>query len=187
MSIPKGKFLKISHDYQIHYHDEGQGEPVVFLHGSGQGASGYSNFKKNSAYFKDHNYRALMPDLLGFGLSSKPDDIQYSMELHLDTLKDFIDGLELKKISLVGNSLGGAVALHFALRFPECVEKLILLAPGGIEHKEAYMKMPGIRQVYKIVQGTESITKDDLREMLELQLYDRRISKASSFSNPPKA
>ena len=170
--LPKGKFLEIKKNLKIHYHEEGEGLPVIFLHGSGQGASGYSNFKGNASYFAKQKYRALMPDLLGFGYSSKPEDEIYSADFHVDAIKQFVDGLGLKSLVFVGNSLGGALALIFSLRYPDYVSKLVLMAPGGIEHKEAYMKMAGIQMVYKLSQGQGELQKSHLKKILSLQMFD---------------
>jgi pimeloyl-ACP methyl ester carboxylesterase len=71
--IPEGRYVTTDGGLSIHYHEAGSGEPIVFLHGSGPGASGYSNFKGNYSVFAANGYRAIVPDLPGFGLSSKPD------------------------------------------------------------------------------------------------------------------
>ena len=66
--IPEGKYANVDPGMTLHYHDAGSGEPVIFLHGSGPGASGYSNFKGNYPVFARNGYRAIVPDLPGFGL-----------------------------------------------------------------------------------------------------------------------
>ena len=72
--IPVGHYADIApvagEIQRIHYHDMGEGEAVVFLHGAGAGASGYSNFKGNFPAVAAAGFRAIVPDLLGFGLSS---------------------------------------------------------------------------------------------------------------------
>jgi 4,5:9,10-diseco-3-hydroxy-5,9,17-trioxoandrosta-1(10),2-diene-4-oate hydrolase len=64
--IPIGHFADIGQGQQIHYHAAGpaDGEVVIFLHGAGGGASGYSNFKGNFAEFAAAGYRAILPDML---------------------------------------------------------------------------------------------------------------------------
>ena len=83
-SIPEGHYVDIAPvagaTQRIHYHEQGQGEVVIFLHGAGGGASGYSNFKGNYPEFAKAGYRTIVPDLLGYGLSSKPDIPQYDLD-----------------------------------------------------------------------------------------------------------
>ena len=136
-SIPEGHYVDIAPvagaTQRIHYHEQGQGEVVIFLHGAGGGASGYSNFKGNYPEFAKAGYRTIVPDLLGYGLSSKPDIAQYDLDFFVAGVKGMVDTLGLKNITLLGNSLGGAVALGYALAYPDEVSRLILMAPGGVE------------------------------------------------------
>ncbi|MGH8847904.1 MAG: alpha/beta fold hydrolase, partial [Polaromonas sp.] len=85
--IPVGHYADIGHDQRIHYHDQGEGEVVIFLHGAGGGASGYSNFKGNYPVFAEAGYRAIVPDLLGYGLSSKPDIPMYDLDFFVAGVK----------------------------------------------------------------------------------------------------
>ena len=82
--IPVGHFADIAPvagaPQRIHYHDTGEGPVVIFLHGAGGGASGYSNFKGNYPEFARAGYRCIVPDMLGFGLSSKPDIPMYDLD-----------------------------------------------------------------------------------------------------------
>ena len=173
--MPEGNFLSLKDGYRLHYHDQGKGHAVIFLHGSGQGASGWSNFKTNAPAFQKEGYRTIIPDLIGFGYSSKPEDIKYSLEFHLDSLKQLIDHLQLDKVTLVGNSLGGALSIKYALSFPDKVEKLILLAPGGIEPQDVYRRMPGLHAMFKVVLSESPMVPDDLKDILRLQLYDQTL------------
>ena len=178
MSVPKGKFAEIGDGLNMHYHDEGTGAPLVFLHGSGPGASGWSNFRRNFPFFAERGYRALVPDTLGFGLSSKP-DVAYTMDFVTAGLQRFLDSTRVDKVALVGNSHGGAMAIEFARLFPERVTQLILMAPGGLEERETYLKMEGIRAMLRATLGTPtapaSLTRDSLRSVLALQLYDASL------------
>ena len=153
-SIPEGHYLDIGEvaglPQRIHYHEQGDGEAVIFLHGAGGGASGYSNFKGNYPAFAQAGFRAIVPDLIGYGLSSKPDLPQYDQDLFVAGVKGLVDGLGLKRVTLLGNSLGGAVALGYALAHPEDVARLILMAPGGVEDLDTYLAMPGIKNMFDI-------------------------------------
>jgi 4,5:9,10-diseco-3-hydroxy-5,9,17-trioxoandrosta-1(10),2-diene-4-oate hydrolase len=159
--------------HRVHYLAAGSGAPVLFLHGSGPGASGYSNFKGNHPYFCEAGFRVLVPDTLGFGRSSKP-DVDYAMPFLVEKLTRFLDAVGVSRCAVIGNSHGGALAISLALAHPERVSKLVLMAPGGLEERETYMKMEGIRAMMKAVLQKGGVTRDSLREVLRLQLVDQR-------------
>src|SRR3546814_21149732 len=77
--VPEGRYATLPNDYRIHYLDEGQGTVVVFLHGSDSGACGYSNFKGNYPALVKSGYRVILPDLIGYGYSDNPDNVQYPL------------------------------------------------------------------------------------------------------------
>jgi len=170
---PFGARQKLPGGFQLHYLDIGSGLPLVFLHGSGPGASAYSNFKQNFPALVDAGYRAVLPDLLGFGHSDKPTGIDYTLDLFSSTLVELLDALEIDNCALVGNSLGGAVALRIAIDHPGRVCKLVLMAPGGIESRETYFNMPGIQKMVAGFVG-EGFDRAGLRRLLELLVFDPR-------------
>ena len=136
-SIPEGKYVDIGEvagfAQRVHYHEMGTGEPVIFLHGAGGGASGYSNFKGNYPQFSRAGFRSIVPDLLGYGLSSKTEEPkQYDLDFFIAGIKGLVDQLGLKGITLLGNSLGGAVALGYALKQGKS-ELLTLQIQKGVE------------------------------------------------------
>lgn len=171
--IPVGHFADIGNDLKIHYHDCGSdsSDTVIFLHGAGGGASGYSNFKGNFPAFGEAGFRAIVPDMLGFGLSSKPDVPQYDLDFFIAGIKGLVDKLALGRVTLLGNSLGGAVALGYALAYPEDVSRLILMAPGGVEDLDTYLAMPGIANMFKIYQSGQTGI-DAMRAVMRMQLFD---------------
>lgn len=171
-AVPEGAYADIGDGLQIHYHAQGDGDPVLFLHGSGPGASGWSNFKGNYPYFADRGFRALVPDTLGYGYSSKPDGIDYHLDFLVGAVLRFLDAVNVERCHVIGNSHGGAMAIQLALAHPERVRKLVLMAPGGLEEREAYMKMSGIRSMMKAFTAPEGITRDNMRRVFAKQLYD---------------
>lgn len=170
-AVPEGKYADIGDGLIIHYQEAGEGMPVLFLHGSGPGASGWSNFRRNYPYFADNGFRAIVPDTLGFGYSSKP-DMDYGLSFLSEALKRFTDVLGITQCAVIGNSHGGALAIQFALDNPERVKKLILMAPGGLEEREVYMQMDGIRAMLKAFFKPEGITRESMRHVFGLQLFD---------------
>jgi len=173
--VPEGHFVALGDGRRMHYHEAGSGPAVVFLHGSGPGGSGYSNFQGNYPHFAAHGLRAIAPDSLGFGYSDKPVDVDYTLDLHVEAYRRFLDALGIERASLVGNSHGGAVAIAFALKYPDRVAKLVLMAPGGLEETAVYMEMPGIKAMIKSVFGKEGPSREGMRSIFELQLYDRTL------------
>jgi len=171
-TIPEGKFVDVGDDLRVHYHEAGEGPAVVFLHGSGPGASGYSNFKRNFPAIAAAGFRAVVPDTLGFGYSSKPTDRKYTIDFMVDGVIGLLDALGIDTCSLVGNSAGGAMCIRLALRHPERVSKMVLMAPGGLETRETYMEMAGIKAMIRAIFGREGLTHESLRRVFELQLYD---------------
>ena len=164
-------FAEIGDGLQIHYTDLGAGPAVVWLHGSGPGASSWSNFKKNAPFFAEHGYRCILVDNLGFGHSSKP-DVDYGMDFVVGGVKRLLDVLGIERCAVVGNSHGGACAITLALDQPGRVSQLVLMAPGGLEVREAYMKMSGIRTMMKIFLGGEPLNRESMRTVFGLQLFD---------------
>src|SRR5690554_6222946 len=171
MPIPEGRYVNIANGYKIHYLDQGEGHPVVYLHGSGSGASGHSNFKGNYPFLAANGYRVIVPDLIGYGYSDKPEDVDYTLDFFVQCVKQTLDAIGIERCSLVGNSLGGAIALQFALDYPENVATLNLMAPGGIEEQANYFTMPGMQIMKEVF--TAGATRDSLESFIRQALvYD---------------
>lgn len=118
-------------DILTNYHDVGTGEPILLLHGSGPGVSAWANWRLTIQSLQDH-YRLIAPDLAGFGYSQFPENKQFSRENWLKQIVDFLDALGLKKVTVIGNSFGGSMALALAIHYPERVNKLILMGSVGV-------------------------------------------------------
>ncbi len=169
---PRGETVTVG-DLAIHYRSHGRahGDAVVFVHGSGPGASGHSNFKHNIAAFAGAGYRVIIPDLPGFGYSSKPTDRDYTTEFFSSHLVGLLDALGIGAFALIGNSLGGAISIRAALDHPDRVTKLILMAPGGIEELDTYLAMPAMaKMISNFVDG--ALDRDGLRRVLETLVFD---------------
>ncbi len=171
---PFGRTLTLSQGYEMHYLEHGSGPPVVFVHGSGPGVNAYSNFFPNYREIAAAGYRAVLPDMIGFGWSSKPTGIDYTLELFVSTLAEFLDQMGIKRCVLLGNSLGGAISMKYAIDHPERVERLVVMGPGGIEARETYFKMPGIQKMVSQFIGS-GFDKDGLRGLLGLLAYDPKF------------
>lgn len=172
MSDVGSQRVDIGEGLALHVHDFGQGEPVVFLHGSGPGASGWSNFGANGTALAAQGYRVVLIDSLGYGRSDKPTDRPYTLEVMAGAALRALDALGIDKATFVGNSQGGAQAIWIALNHPERVERLVLMAPGGLEPRETYMELRGIRSMMKALYGPDGLTLDGLKIVFSRQVYD---------------
>lgn len=169
----EGNYANCANGYRIHYLDEGEGEVVVFLHGSGPGASGYSNFKGNYPFLVEAGYRCIVPDLIGYGFSDKPDDVDHPLSFFVECIKQTLDVAGVDSCTLIGNSLGGAIALGLALEYPQLVDKLILMAPGGLSELAEYQKMPGMQKVFQVFGSGEAVTPAVMKDLFATGLmYD---------------
>lgn len=166
-----GQYQDIGNGLQMHYHERGSGEPVIFLHGGGQGSGGWTNWKQNLQPFADAGYHAIATDAIGYGLSSKPEDGIFDFQSLIDGLKAFIDAKGFKKVTLVGNSMGGATSIRFAQDYPERMNKLIVMAPGGIGPMERYLSMPAIKRLKDMGQQGGKPTKEGIKGLLEALCY----------------
>lgn len=171
---PEAQSIKLDSGIKIHYSDiNPQGErTVLFLQGSGPGASGWLNFRYNAQAFADKGFRVVIPDLPGFGDSDKP-DLDYTLDFFAQSMLVFADKLDVENFALVGNSLGGVVSLGMALQAPERVTHLILMGCGGLEDQKTYFeKMEGIQAMTKVPLGSPEFTPEYLKEVLKLIVYD---------------
>jgi 4,5:9,10-diseco-3-hydroxy-5,9,17-trioxoandrosta-1(10),2-diene-4-oate hydrolase len=175
--LPEGQYAQCANGYRIHYLDEGDAaaQAVVFLHGSGPGASGYSNFKGNFPPLVAAGYRCIVPDLIGYGFSDKPDDVDHPLAFFVECVRQTLDCAGVERCTVVGNSLGGAVAIGLALEHPSLVDKLILMAPGGLSELQEYQRMPGMQKVFEVFGSGEPVTAAVLKDLFATGLlYDAK-------------
>ncbi|MFJ8113697.1 alpha/beta fold hydrolase [Streptomyces sp. NPDC096132] len=131
--------------------ETGDGPPVLLLHGGGPGASGVSNYARNIAELaKDH--RVVVPDLPGYGRSTKGVDRADPFGHLADAIRGLLDVLRLDRAHLVGNSYGGACALRLALDTPDRVDRMVLMGPGGIGTTRA-LPTPGLNSLLTYYSG----------------------------------
>lgn len=162
---------------KIHFTEAGAGPVVLMLHGGGPGASGLSNYSRNLDAMA-RRFRVLVPDLPGYGRSSKnvlDDDLFGDLAASMIAL---LDALEIRRVHVVGNSLGGGCALRMALDHPARVMRMVLMGPGGVGISQG-TPSDGLKRLLGYYAG-EGPTLDKLRRFVcEDLVYD-----ASSVGEP---
>jgi haloalkane dehalogenase len=109
--------------FRMHYADEGEGEPIVCLHGEPTWGYLYRRFIPPLA----RSHRVIVPDHMGFGKSETPQDRSYTLRTHVENLAGLIEALDLGGITFVIQDWGGPIAAAYTLRHPERVKRLFLL------------------------------------------------------------
>ncbi|MBC7889069.1 MAG: alpha/beta fold hydrolase [Ferruginibacter sp.] len=138
---------------QQHYIDVGTGETLLFVHGTPSWSFDFRKLIKELL----QQYRCIAVDHIGFGLSGKPADYDYSTQNHGKTLEAFIDHLQLKNISLVLHDFGGPIGFDYALKNPENISRIIVLnswlwdsgAEPGFAKLKKILKSPLLPFLYR--------------------------------------
>lgn len=155
---------------QIHVTDTGDGPPVLLLHGGGPGASGASNYSRNVAALAA-SFRVLVPDMPGYGKSTKGLSQADLWGDLADTMDGLLDALDIERAHVVGNSAGGGCALRMALDRPDRVGRVVLMGPAGIDISKA-PPTEGLQRLLGYYAG-EGPTFDKLRTFITQDLvYD---------------
>jgi 2-hydroxy-6-oxo-octa-2,4-dienoate hydrolase len=150
---------------KTNYLEAGEGPPVVLIHGSGPGVTAYANWRLTIPGLAGHAH-IYAPDMVGFGFTERPDGIEYSMRTWVDQLVAFLDALDLERVSLVGNSFGGALALRLAVEHPERVHRLVLMGAAGVD--------------FPLTEGLDAVwgyepSVENMRRLLDIFAYNREL------------
>lgn len=121
------RFITV-HGLRIRYWDEGEGNPVVLIHGLG----GYVEYWQLLYKELVTSRRVIALDLYGYGLSDKPPDRKYHYQAFATFMKGFLDVLGIEKTALVGHSLGGGISLQTVINEPGRFTSLCLISSGGL-------------------------------------------------------
>jgi 2-hydroxymuconate-semialdehyde hydrolase len=152
--------------FQTNYHDVGNGYPTVLLHGSGPGVTAWANWNKLFPLLKDC-FRVIAPDMAGFGFTERVPGAVYNMNSWVQQTIDLFDALKIEKANLVGNSFGGALALSMAIKYPDRINKLVLMGSMGVSFPLTY----GLNRVWGY-QPSEA----NMEELLEIFTYDHSFA-----------
>lgn len=108
---------------RLHYIDEGEGEVILFVHGTPSWSYDFRKLIKPLS----QQYRCIAMDHIGFGLSDKPRNYDYTTQNHAKTLELFVHALQLKNITLIVHDFGGPIGLSMAVQNPTLIKKLVIL------------------------------------------------------------
>lgn len=121
------------------------GKVVVLLHG--KNFNGYY-WKGVIPWLTGRGYRVIVPDQVGWGKSSRP-NIHYSFHRLAANTRHLLNTLNVKKVTVIGHSMGGMLATRFALMYPELVERLVLENPIGLEDYKTFVPYQPLETLYK--------------------------------------
>ena len=153
---------------QLHYHEAGDGPPLLLLHGSGPGVSAWSNFGENLPAFAAH-FRTIALDFPGFGISHSCED--NPLMAAPGAVTDLLDALGLESVSILGNSMGGNVAARVAATQRERVERLVTIGGIGV----ALFSPSPHEGVKLLVQFVEDPTRERLVAWMESMVFDPAV------------
>ena len=175
---------------------QGEGPALVMLHGGGPGASGLSNYSRNiDALARD--FTVIVPDMPGYGRSTKGVNKQDSFGDLAGAIRGMLDEMGIDRAHFAGNSLGGAAALRLAVEWPDRVNRIVLMGPGGIGTTRA-LPTKGLNRLLEYYKGegpTRAKLEDFIRNYLvfddqsvDVAVIDKRFQDSIDpevIANPP--
>jgi pimeloyl-ACP methyl ester carboxylesterase len=118
------------HGYRRAFIKAGSGPALLLIHGIGDNADSWEDVLPELA----EEFTVIAPDLLGHGESDKP-RADYSIGAYANAMRDLLSVLDVDRVTVMGHSLGGGVAMQFAYQYPERCERLVLVGTGGVSHE----------------------------------------------------
>jgi len=152
----------------LRYHEAGDGPPLLLLHGSGPGVTGWRNFRDNLPALAER-FRCLVLEFPGFGVSDPTGESP--MAAASGAVDRFLDGLGLAEVDVIGNSMGGIVATRTAIARPDQVRRLVTIGGMGRD-----LFSPGPAEgINLLVEFTEDPTRERLVQWLRSMVYDQSL------------
>jgi 2-hydroxymuconate-semialdehyde hydrolase len=164
VALEAGAYIEVN-GIKTFYHHAGSGKPVVLIHGSGPGVSAWANWRLVLPEVSRH-FAAYALDVVGFGKTDKPADCAFTHDDRVNHVIDFIDTLRLGPVFLIGNSMGGALALAIADRRPDLVSKMVLMGSVGV----SFPITEGLAEVWGY---TPSLEK--MRRLIDLFAFNKAL------------
>lgn len=161
--------------YQTAYYESGSGKPVILIHGGGAGADALGNWR-GVIPLLETSMHVFAYDMVGFGNSDSPDpaSFAYTQTARNEQLAAFVKSLPYERVNIVGNSMGGATALGFAMQRPEHVENLVLMGAAGLNRSVSEgpiqaivdydFTREGMRRLISALANTDFVPTDEMVE-----------------------
>jgi len=163
------KFADLASGKRIHYNEAGSGAPMLFMHGTGPGATSWSNFNPNFQVLAQR-FRCILVDALGWGESdpiSLTDEARNTVNAR--SMRDLMDALGIERASIVGNSMGGGSGLAFAIDYPERLDKLVVMGSGAGGGVFTPTPTEGIRIINETYRNP---TVENFGRLVRIMVYD---------------
>lgn len=151
--------------YRTNLHDQGQGFPLMLIHGSGPGVTAWANWRLVMPVLAEQR-RVIAPDMLGFGYSERPNPPDYQRDTWVEHAVGVLDALGIEQADLVGNSFGGGIAMALAIKYPQRVRRLVLMGSVGV----SFPITPGLDRVWGYEPSFET-----MRRLMDTFAYDRKL------------
>jgi 2-hydroxy-6-oxonona-2,4-dienedioate hydrolase len=156
----------------VYYNEAGEGHPLLLLHGSGPGATGWSNFGRNMGMLSG-SFRCIAPDMPGWGRSVA---VTYEQRDHVASAIELLDALGIEKAAVVGNSMGGATAVKLAAQHPDRVSHLITMGVG-YSGSRMFSAGDGPSEGLKLLQAAYiDPSPEGMRRMVDIFTFDKTFA-----------
>jgi 2-hydroxymuconate-semialdehyde hydrolase len=162
------KWIETADGELTHYHELGEGTPILFLHGSGTGVTAAANWWLNLPTLSEQG-RCIAIDSIGYGQSVVARGTEYGIKEWVRHAVRVLDALGIEKTWIVGNSLGGWLAFQFAIDFPERLLGIVSMGTGGAKltgalagHSNPNLTEAGIRKTLELFVVDKSLVTDEL-------------------------
>lgn len=163
------KYVELN-NFKVHYLEKGQGDPIILIHGGGSWLYSY----RNNIEELSNRYKVYAIDMPGHGYTKTKVKCSYDLDTYADFVKDFMESQHIEKAKIVGHSWGGGWSIYFTEKYPEKVDKLVLLDSSGLNEKDkSEWKYFGYPIIGEIV--SKFITKSNSRSSLEKMVIDQNI------------
>ena len=162
------RWLQTAPGELTHYHELGEGTPILFLHGSGTGVTAAANWWLNLPELSELG-RCIAIDSIGYGQTVVADGTPYGIREWVRHAVRVLDALGIEKTWIVGNSLGGWLAFQFAIDFPERLLGVVSMGTGGAKlttalqgHANPVLTEAGVRKTLELFVVDKSLVTDEL-------------------------
>lgn len=160
-------------DWNLHYHEAGSGHPLILLHGSGPGATGWSNFSGNLEGLSQH-FRVLAVDMPGWGAS---DPCPVDKLEHVDATVQFMDALGIGKAAVVGNSMGGCTTIRLASEHPDRVSHLITMGAALNRGPRLFGAGDGPSEGLKVlVEAYREPSTKTMQKLVDIMCFEKKYA-----------